>query len=177
MVPYPASATIETARLLLRPPRATDLPALFAILGDRRAMRHTHAQASPVACAAHVRAHERQRRRRGYAPWVIARRDNGQINGPIIGWGGLYDDPFDPGWGVELAYFLARREWGRGYASELAAACIALADHTLHLRHVRAFAMPRNRGSRRVLEKAGFALAGYAPTLRRLVFSRRGRAR
>jgi ribosomal-protein-alanine N-acetyltransferase len=23
----------------------------------------------------------------------------------IVGWGGLYDDPFDSGWGVEVGYF------------------------------------------------------------------------
>jgi RimJ/RimL family protein N-acetyltransferase len=27
---------IETARLILRPPRLADVPALFAFLGDRR---------------------------------------------------------------------------------------------------------------------------------------------
>jgi [ribosomal protein S5]-alanine N-acetyltransferase len=169
MIPYPASATVKTARLLLRPPRATDLAALFAILGDRRAMRHTHRQRSPLACARHVAAHERQRRRLGYAPWVIATRDDGRI----IGWGGLYDDPFDPGWGVELAYFLARHAWGRGYASELAGACVELADGTLRLAHVRSFTMPRNRGSRRVLEKAGFVATGYVPRMRRLLFRRK----
>ncbi len=173
MIPYPASATVETARLLLRPPRAIDLPALFAILGDRRTMRHTHAQRSPATCAAHVWTHERQRRRLGYAPWVIATRADGRI----IGWGGLYNDPFDAGWGVELGYFLARHAWGHGYASELAGACMALADGTLHLRQVRGFASPRNRGSRRVLEKAGFTVTGYVPTMHRLLFSRRPRAR
>ncbi len=168
MPPYPASATIETARLVLRPPRPRDVPALYAILGDRRAMRQTHAQRSLVACGLYARAHEKQRRRLGYAPWVIATRRDGTI----IGWGGLYDDPFDPGWGVELAYFLARGARGHGYASELAAACIALADGRLCLARVRGFAMPRNRFSRRVLKKAGFVAIGYVPAMRRLLFSR-----
>ncbi len=168
MLPYPASATIGTARLLLRPPRATDLAALFAILGDRRGMRHTHPQRSRATCARHLAAHERQRRRLGYAPWVIATLADGRI----IGWGGLYDDPFDPGWGVELAYFLARDAWGHGYASELAAACMQLADKRLRLPRLRSFAMPRNDGSRRVLEKAGFVVAGYVPRMRRLLFRR-----
>ncbi|MDE2333614.1 MAG: GNAT family N-acetyltransferase [Rhodospirillales bacterium] len=165
----PASATLETARLILRPPRPRDVAALFAILGNRRAMRHTIPQRTLVACGVYARTHEKQRRRVGYAPWVIITRRDARI----IGWGGLYDDPFDPGWGVELAYFLARPAWGHGYASELAAACVAFADSRRRPAQVRAFVMPRNRASRNVLEKAGFVATRYVPAMRRLLLSRR----
>jgi RimJ/RimL family protein N-acetyltransferase len=59
---------IETARLTLRHPRLLDVPALFALLGDADAMRHTHADATLRACRRRVAVHERQRRRHGYAP-------------------------------------------------------------------------------------------------------------
>jgi len=74
----------------------------------------------------------------------------------IIGWGGLYDDPFDPGWGVEVGYYFDPAAWGHGFATELVAAAVSLADNVLRLPELRAFAHPENVGSRRVLEKTGF---------------------
>jgi [ribosomal protein S5]-alanine N-acetyltransferase len=53
-------------------------------------------------------------------------------------------------------------------------ACTDLADHALELREVRAFARPENVRSRRVLEKAGFAVLKYVPEMDRLLY-RRGR--
>jgi len=160
----------ETARLILRRPSLADVPALFSFLGDAEAMRHTRADVSLGACRRRVAAHERRRRRDGYAPWTIVTKADDRI----IGWGGLYDDPFEPGWGVEVGYHLHPAAWGRGYASELAAACTDIADHVLRLPEVKAFARAQNVGSRRVLEKAGFEVVRFVPELERLLY-RRGR--
>ncbi len=160
---------IETARLTLRPPTLADVPALFAFLGDAEAMRHTHVDPSPRACRRRVAVHEWRRRRDGYAPWTVITKQDGRI----IGWGGLYDDPFDPGWGVEVGYFFRPDAWGRGYASELLAACLDHADRALNLPEIRAFAHPDNAGSRRVLEKAGFELRRHVPEMDRFLFGRR----
>jgi ribosomal-protein-alanine N-acetyltransferase len=163
--------SIETARLRLRRPRLADVPALFEFLGDAEAMRHTQVDPSLRACRRRIAAHERRRRRDGYAPWTIVTKAGGRI----IGWGGLYDDPFDPGWGVEVGYFFHPAAWGQGYASELVAACADLADQVLRLAVVRAFARPENLGSRRVLEKAGFEIERFVPEMERFLY-RRGRA-
>jgi len=157
---------ILTERLLLRPTKPSDVPALFAFLGDAQAMRHTTHVATLRACRRHVAGHEWQRRRLGYAPWTIRNR----ADGAIIGWGGLFEDPFDPGWGVELGYWFAPSAWGRGYASELAAASVAEARDRLHLPELRAFAKPDNTGSCRVLEKAGFIVERYVPELKRNLY-------
>lgn len=90
----------------------------------------------------------------------------------IIGWGGLYDDPFDPGWGIEVGYFFDPLAWGQGYASELVAACMRFADDALGLPAIMAFAHPDNAGSRRVLEKAGFAQVRFVPDMQRFLFRR-----
>jgi RimJ/RimL family protein N-acetyltransferase len=162
---------IETARLILRRPRLRDVPALFEFLGDAEAMGHTHADASPRDCRRRVAVHEWRRRQDGYAPWTVVAKADGRA----IGWGGLYDDPFAPGWGVEVAYFFHPSAWGQGFASEMVAACMNVADHTLHLPEVRAFAHPENAGSRRVLEKAGFAVARFVPEMDRLLYRRHRR--
>lgn len=162
------ASALDTARLLLRPPRLADAPALFGFLGDAQAMRHTHADASLRECRRRVAAHERARRRDGFAPWKVVTKANGHV----IGWGGLYVDPFEPGWGPEVGYFLHPGAWGHGYASELVAACTALADGALALPELRAFAHPENAASRRVLEKAGFAAERWVPEMHRTLFRR-----
>jgi RimJ/RimL family protein N-acetyltransferase len=159
---------VETARLILRPPRLADVPTLFAFLGDAQAMRWTRTDASLRDCRRRIVAHERRRRIDGYAPWtVVAKADQ-----RIIGWGGLYQDPFEPGWGPEVGYFFAPDRWGQGFASELVAVCTTLADRALRLPELRGFAHPENIASRRVLEKAGFVFARAVPEMNRLLFRR-----
>jgi len=158
--------TLETARLLLRPPRLSDAPALFEFLGDATAMQYTMRQASLRDCRRYLAAHERQRRRVGCAPWVVAEKGTGAT----IGFGGLYDDPFDPGWGVEVGYFLAPASWGKGYATELVQFCVALARDQARWPRLRAFAHPENTASQRVLLKAGFAQERFVPEMNRLLY-------
>ncbi|MFL6808593.1 MAG: GNAT family N-acetyltransferase [Bradyrhizobium canariense] len=160
--------SIETRTLILRRPTLSDVPALFEFLGDPHAMRHTHVDASLRHCRRRVAAHEWRRRQDGYAPWTVVSKANGRI----IGWGGLYDDPFEPGWGVEVGYFFHPAAWGRGYATELVSACLATADHELRLPMVSAFAHTENTGSRRVLEKAGFEVVRFVSEMDRLLYRR-----
>lgn len=160
----------ETARLILRHPVLADVPKLFEFLGDAAAMRHTHVDGSLRECRRRVAVHEWFRRRNGYAPWTILGRTGGQI----VGWGGLYIDPFDPVWGVEVGYFFRPSAWGQGYATELTTACTVLADAVFKLPEVIAFARPENLDSRRVLEKNGFEVVRFVPEMERFLY-RRGR--
>lgn len=161
---------IETSRLILRRPTLSDVPRLFAFLGDAQAMRHTHADASLRQCRRRIAVHEWQRRRNGYAPWTVVTKADARM----IGWGGLYDDPFDPGWGIEVGYSFDPAAWGNGYATELTLACTAFADDVLGVPELRAFARPGNTGSRRVLQKAGFDVVRFIPEMDRFLY-RRGR--
>ena len=140
----------RTERLLLSRPKLSDVPSLFAFLGDPAAMQHTHCHESPRDCRRHVAAYEWQRRRLGFAPWTIRTPD-----GPAIGWGGLYEDPFDRGWGVEVGYFFAPAAWGKGYATEGAAAAIDWAFDHLGWTDVIHCIDPENVASQRVAERLG----------------------
>lgn len=142
----------ETERLILQRPRLSDASALLRIFGDAEAMRYTLHFPAMRNLRRHIAGHERQRRRLGYGPWTVLERTSRQT----IGFGGLYEDPFEPGWGPELAYHFAPEHWGRGYASELAAYCLAFAHGPLGIASLGAFTHPDNAASRRVLEKAGF---------------------
>jgi ribosomal-protein-alanine N-acetyltransferase len=133
----------ETARLILRPPALADVPALFTFLGDTEAMRYTRCDASLRDCRRRVAVHEWRRRRDGYAPWTVITKADGQI----VGWGGLYEDPSDVGWGIEVGYFFHPAAWGLGYATELVASCMSIADDLLRVPEVKAFARRENVAS------------------------------
>ena len=159
---------LRTERLILRPSRRADVASLFAFLGDAEAMKFTHVDQSLRDCSRRVMVHEWRRRHDGCAPWVVTTQDDERI----VGWGGLYQDPFEPGWGFEVGYYFRPDVWGRGYASELVGAALRIADRHLNLPEVWAMAHPDNAGSRRVLEKQGFESVRYLPERTRLLFRR-----
>lgn len=71
----------------------------------------------------------------------------------------------------ELGYWIGQRFWGRGYASESAAALLRHAREALSFRRLTAVTDPENAASHRVLLKAGFTCTG---TRLRAQPSRRG---
>lgn len=159
---------IETDRLILRKPTLLDVPFLFDFLGDPVAMQYTLVDASLKECRQRIAIHERHRRKDGYAPWTVVSKKSNQI----IGWGGLYNDPFEPGWGAELGYFFHPSAWGQGYGSEFVSAALEEANLQLKLPKVCAFARPENKASRRLLEQASFKFIRFVPEMERFYFER-----
>jgi [ribosomal protein S5]-alanine N-acetyltransferase len=98
----PSREHTETARLSLRCPILADVPVLFTFLVDR-------VDASLRDCRRRIAIHERKRRANGHAPWTFVLRTSGRI----VGWGGRYDDPFDPDWGVEAGHLFHPDVWNR----------------------------------------------------------------
>lgn len=162
------AASLETERLLLRPPRLSDAQDLLRFFGDSEAMRYTHVLADLRACRRHIAGHVCQQRQRGYGPWTVIEK----ASGAIVGFGGLYDDPFDPGWGIEVGYHFLPAVWGRGLASELVAFCIEHAHERLRVPAISAFAHRDNVASRRVLTKAGFAEVRFVTQMNRYLYVR-----
>jgi len=162
-------ADIETDRLRLMKPKLADAPELFRFLGDPEAMLYTQIDKDMAACRRRIAVHEWRRRRDGFAPWTVWLKGQPEI----IGWGGLYEDPFDPGWGPELAFFFHPKAWGRGYGAELSTAALVVADKDLHLPKLSAFAHPGNEASKRLLQKVGFQPERYIEQMDRILFHRR----
>lgn len=159
---------LQTKSLKLCSARRSDVPDLFSFLSDATAMAFTHVDHLLQECRRRAMVYEYFRRRDGCAPWVVRESATDRI----IGWGGLYQDPFEPGWGFEIGYFFHPKAWGKGYASQLVAAALSVADDQLKLPEVWAMAHLENRGSQRVLEKAGFILAKPLPDRTRLLYRR-----
>ena len=147
---------IETPRLRLRRLLPSDAPDLIALDSDPAVMRYV---GSPAGTRTPEETADRVRQRIGadhglYGFWLV----EGQDDGAFHGLGLLL--PVPEGDEIEVGYRLARRSWGRGIATEAAAALIDHAFRHLALPRLVAVVYPENRASRRVLDKLGFTHDG-----------------
>ncbi|WP_236594672.1 GNAT family N-acetyltransferase [Saccharothrix sp. 6-C] len=135
---------METERLVLREFVESDVDAVVRLLGEPRVMRYVE-DGKPVPRADVERVV--LPRLLGGGWWAAHLKESGDF----IGWFEL--SPVDRGV-AELGYRLHPDHWGRGYATEGAA---ALVEHgrAAGLTRIVAYAMTVNTGSRRVLEKVG----------------------
>jgi RimJ/RimL family protein N-acetyltransferase len=143
---------LETARLSLRRLTADDAPFMVALynepsflenIGDRGVRNVDDAQRflrdGPLAMYA----------RHGFGLWHVSRR----ADGVAIGLCGLLKRDTLPDVDIGYAFFPAF--WGQGYAFEAVAATLAHAARAFGLQRVVAVVSRDNKGSIRVLEKAG----------------------
>jgi RimJ/RimL family protein N-acetyltransferase len=144
---------IETSRLCLRPWEAEDLPAFAALNADSRVaefLPHVLSRVESDALAARIRAHFD---RHGFGLWAVEVRGGACFAGFV----GLsvpsFTAHFTPC--VEIGWRLAFEHWGRGYATEAAAAAVQYGFTELHLREIVSFTVPANERSRRVMNRLG----------------------
>lgn len=166
------ASELQTERLLLREFSDSDIDPLYEIQGDRDHMKFTFCAESRAACESWLRAYADSRRLNGFAPWTIVHR----LDQQVIGWGGLSVDPHAPGWGPEVSYFIHQSYQGQGFATELVKMALDQGFRVLGLPRIGAFAMPANKGSIRVLEKCGFKLIRFEPSLQRNHYELRSEA-
>lgn len=150
---------IRTRRLLLRPPRRQDIPALVPLVGDWRIARPTtipHPYSRKDA-EEFVRASQQKIRRGTDMALLIFERKGRRLIGGT-GFHGIdwRDRRF------ELGYWIAPDAWGRGIAAEAAYAVCREAFTTLGLHRAHANVYAFNPQSARVLRKIGFRLEGRA---------------
>ena len=144
----------RTERLLLRPGWAEDAPALFDAIRDEAIVRNLASAPWPYTLA-DAQAFLATERPAGAACFLVFRRTHGapELAGTIgIGAG--------PNGKSELGYWIARRYWGLGYATEAARAVLAIARDGLRLKRLEAGHFLDNPASGRVLEKIGFHPTG-----------------
>jgi ribosomal-protein-alanine N-acetyltransferase len=143
---------LETPRLTLSRPTASDLPDLTAMHNDPRVMATLGGLRSPAEVEA---LHERLLagwERVGFGLWIARRRTDERF----VGRGGLRPVEIAGQDEVEVGYGLAAEFWGQGLATELAREAVRVGFEVLHLTELVCFTLPTNAASRRVMEKAGF---------------------
>lgn len=145
--------TLHTARLQLRQWRAQDLPAFAVLNADPEVMRHFPAllsRAESDAIALRCQALIAERGWGGF--WAVEERGSGAFVG-MIGLHAPAHLPFSPC--VEVGWRLARAHWGKGYATEGAAAALRFAFEVLGLEEVVSFTSVHNTRSEAVMQRLG----------------------
>jgi [ribosomal protein S5]-alanine N-acetyltransferase len=129
---------------------------MFSVYGDPEVMRFIPGGPLPdvEAVDALLQQYAREQAERGFSSWAIVERSTDLLVGDV-GFG-----VFKPTGDVELGYTLARACWGRGYATEAAAACLTAGLASLPVPRIIAAVDEENIGSLRVPERIGMARLG-----------------
>ncbi len=153
---------LATERLTLRPFREADLDAYAAMCTDAEVMRFLNATGAILSRAdawRQMSMYLGHWELRGYGTWAVEERGSGDFVGRV----GLH---FPEGWpDRELGWTIARKVWGRGYASEAARGAIAHAFGVLGWSHLVSLIHPDNHRSARVAERLGYYGHGTAEIL------------
>lgn len=150
--------SLETARLVVRPPRLSDAPALFDYAQDPEVARFTTWEphrSEDDSRAFLTRVITANGLAGGGRAWAIARRDESRMIGTVS-----FFPPHPRDRRAEIAYALGRDHWNQGIATEAASAVTAYLFRALGLHRVEAMCEVANTGSARVMEKLGMRREG-----------------
>lgn len=143
--------TVQTSRLSLRPPHEADFDAMVALLADPDVALPMASIPFPYShgdAEAYLRKTRSDPAHRSYA--IVGRNED------LLGNLAL-SDPRD-GRPLQLGYWLGKPFWGHGYVTEALDGLIAAIKATGLIDRLGARVLVGNTGSRRVLEKSGFAV-------------------
>lgn len=154
----PLAPVVETARLTLRPPVASDRDAWIALHRDPRTYWHApHAMAaSDEAAEEFFEATRKHWDERGFGFWVARDREAGDV----VGVGGLKQIPGEGGAFLNLYYRLAFDHQGRGLGKEMSRTSAAHAVEFLPQIPVRALVKEINTPSVKTALGSGFDRVG-----------------
>jgi ribosomal-protein-alanine N-acetyltransferase len=180
--PSPGSSSVPerfcTSRLAAKRLRPDYAGLLHVMHDDARVMATLGGVRTPAKTDAWLAANLDHWERYGFGIWIL--RDRA---GTFAGRAGLRRVAVAGNEETEIAYALMPEFWGRGLATEIARALLAIGFARLDLVSVVAFTLPDNRASRRVMEKLGltferaFAYHGLPHVLYRMTRETRTSAR
>ena len=141
---------VETSRLILRELHPNDAQAFYDLNANPKVIRYTGNTAfRDVEEAQEFLENYSDYREHGYGRWAVILKDSGRF----IGWCGLKFDVNTQQTDIGFRFF--EEEWGKGYATESAQACLQVGFNQFQLFHIIGRAMKANSASIRVLEKLG----------------------
>ena len=149
---------IETERLWLRQWKETDYPPYIAMNQDKEVMEYFPALLSEEKSRQHIDSIQLSIEQNGYGLFAIERKDTLSF----IGFTGFAHPKFDAFFTpcIEIGWRLARDQWGLGFATEAAKACLAYGFNTLQFSAIHSFTSVLNTRSEQVMKKIGMQKAG-----------------
>jgi RimJ/RimL family protein N-acetyltransferase len=148
---------LETTRLILRTWTLADVEELFEICCDDVVMKYIgtgKGYKSLEEAEIFLNWATSYQAENGFCRWAVVEKSSGEIIGSC-GFArphGIKE--------VELGYLLARKRWGKGFATEAAGACLQFGFEKLGFREIIALTDFENTASQKVLEKIGFVKRG-----------------
>jgi RimJ/RimL family protein N-acetyltransferase len=151
--------TLETERLRLRPFYTSDTDDYAALHEDPEVMRYAGGTWDRGRSSRHLAFLVGHWQLWGSGMWEVEHKETGAFVGKIG-----FSEP--EGWpGCELAWYLARRYWGFGYATEGARAALDYGFTTLKRDRIISQIEPGNLASIRVAERLSMSLQGRCSVL------------
>ena len=151
---------IETERLRLRPLGVGDLdPWHRRIFSDPKVTRYLPVR-EPIPredAVERLASQVESWQTRGFGVWAVLEKASNQLVGHS---GFVTPEASDR---IELIYALGRDWWGRGLATEAAAACLRHGFEVLDFTEIVALAFPENEPSIHVMHKLGFVFEDIVP--------------
>lgn len=149
---------LETERLLLRAWRDEDREPYARMCADPEVMRYLPAVLAPKESDAQIDRFIRHWNEHGYGLWAVEEKESGNFTGFI----GLsrHEDWTASQHKTEIGWRLEKKFWGRGFATEGALAGLRFGFKKVGLEGITSICDPRNRASRRVMEKIGMKFGG-----------------
>ena len=148
-----AGPVLRTDRLVLRPWRDTDRAPFAALNADPQVVQFFPKPLTRAESDAMLDRMREHFARHGFGFWAVEAPGVADLVGAIGLLVPSFETAFTPC--VEIGWRLARDHWGRGYATEGAAAALAFGFEQLGLDEIVSFTVPANLASRRVMERLG----------------------
>jgi len=148
---------LATTRLWIRELVMEDWPAVHRYASDSQVTLHTiwgpNTEQDTIQYVQSMLNEQQQEPRTVYEMAVIRREDN-----QLIGGCGLHLSDQQQ---AEIGYCNDPGSWGKGYASEAAAAMLEYGFNQLNLHRIYARCRPDNIGSAKVMQKIGMSYEGH----------------
>ncbi|HWZ02893.1 MAG TPA: GNAT family N-acetyltransferase [Mucilaginibacter sp.] len=150
---------IETSSLILREWIATDVQPYIALNQDKEVMEFFPSIKTADETIEQIQRISKHIEQHGYGFFAVERKDNGQF----IGFTGLthpgFEAEFTPC--IEIGWRLSRENWGHGFATEAAKACLKFGFDNLGVDKIYSFTSVQNVRSEQVMKKIGMIKEGY----------------
>ncbi len=150
---------IETTRLLLREMTVDDAENTYLLNLDPDVIKYTGDKPfeSIEAAAKFLQGYDHYKIY-GFGRWAVVEKSTNNF----LGWCGLkYSPALDE---YDIGYRFLKKHWGKGFATESAAACMEAGFYKFNIQSIVGRAMPENLASIKVLEKIGLKFFEHRTT-------------